>query len=797
MFKNFIVVGWRNIRNNLFYSALNSAGLSVGLAFALLIGVYAWKETRVNKELSNYKNQYIIQSKWTEADMGLELTTSGPLAKALKEQYPSLIKNYYRWDGITSNVSKGDKVFREGLQVGDSTLLHMYGFQLLHGNASSALTQPYSVVIREDKARKYFGRTDVVGETLTIQSFSGTRHDFIITGVMQYPEENSVTNVNAENDNAFFIPVSSMEFFGRNLDAWNNIYIAAYVELQKGVDPETLVQPMESLLKKNAPSQVSAHMHPYLVPLENYYLQKDKGLVKKMLFTVSAIAFFILVMAIVNFVNVSIAKSSGRLREIGVRKVMGGKRKQLILQFLTESTLLVLMATILALGIYEVARPYVSDILGKKIESLSAFTGSFIFIPLAVVFLVGTSAGFYPALVLSAQKTVDSLKGKLKSTDKILLRKFLVGFQFFIASLVLIGAFVITKQVRLFFTKDLGFDKSFVVSAQVPRDWSDAGVQRMQTIRNEFERLPQVSAVSLSYQVPNGWENGTMPVYKEGADSTDALNAELLMCDEKYTGTFKIPVVAGHYFSSVKDTNTIVLNELAVQSFGWKDADDAIGKRVYIPGNFPMNVIGVVKNFHSGSMKDKMQPAVIIHVGLFTTYRFLSFKLHPGNISDAIAALQKKWNSLLPGSAFEYNFIDEGLERIYHTEIQLKKAAQLATILALLIAVLGIIGLLSISIHKRAKEIGIRKVLGASSGTISYLFLKDFLPVILLGSLISVPIAWYVMRGWLNDYAYRIALTSQPFLVSIFAFGILSSILIVIQTSRKAMENPVKHMRAE
>ncbi|HEX2607001.1 MAG TPA: ABC transporter permease, partial [Flavisolibacter sp.] len=768
MLKNYIKVAWRSISRNWFHSSLNLFGLSIGLAFTLLISAYAWKETRVNKELRNHSNQYIIQSKWTDPTMGMELTTVGPMAKNLREQYPTLVKNYYRWDGVTSNVSKGDKVFREGLQIGDSTLLNMFGFRLLDGDPRTALNEPFSLVIREDRALKYFGKKEVVGETLTIQSFSGSRHDFRITGVMATPEENSVTFLNRENDNAFFIPESSIDYFGRTLDNWQNAYIVNYVELQPGVKPVALLKPMQDLLNKNAPEPIAANMHPNLAPLNQYYLAKDNGLVRKMLFTVSIIALFILLMAVINFVNVSISKSATRIREIGVRKVMGGQRKQLLFQFLLESVVLVGLATILALGFYVVARPFLSDILGKSITPLGQLP--LWFFPALLIFglLIGLAAGLYPALVLSGMKAVDSIKGKFKSIkDNSVLRKTLVGFQFFTAAVVLTGALIVTKQVALFFSRDLGYDKEYVLAAQVPRDWTSKGVQHMQAIRNEFATLPQVAQVSLSWQIPNGWENGNQTVYKEGQDSAHARMIENMVADENYAGAYKIPIIAGRFFEQTSDTSNTIINEKAVAALGWKQASDAIGQRVYLPGNFPLTVIGVVKDFQGGSMKNQIQPALFTHVALSNTYRYLSFKLKPGNIGTSIEAIQKKWSALLPGSAFEYSFIDDALKRLYQNEIQLKKAAGLATVLALIIVFLGVIGLLSISIQKRTKEIGIRKVLGAGLPQLSYLFLKEFVPVLLVGGLVAIPVAWYLMSNWLNDYAYRIPLTLQPFLLSL------------------------------
>ena len=309
MFKNYFKIAWRNIIKSRFYSFVNIIGLATGITFTLLISAYVWSELQVNTHLKNADRQYILQSKWKDPNQGLELTTMGPLAKALRQQYPDLVANYYRWDGVTSNVSKGDKSFREGLQICDSTMLTMYGFTLLHGDPKTAFDGPFSLVITSERAKKYFGRTNVIGETLTIESFSGSKHDFMITGVLKNPLKNSVTYLNDDNNNQFYISENNISYFGRNMD-WPNQYIVGYVELQKGVKPSDLTKPIQYLMKQNAPPQIVAAMTPFLVPLKDYYLKANNGLIEKMLYALSAIAIFILVMAVINFINMSVSRSA-------------------------------------------------------------------------------------------------------------------------------------------------------------------------------------------------------------------------------------------------------------------------------------------------------------------------------------------------------------------------------------------------------------------------------------------------------------------------------------------------------
>jgi putative ABC transport system permease protein len=802
MIRNYFRLAWRNILKRGFYSFLNITGLVCGLCFTFLIGAYVWNEINVNRQLKNANNQYILSSKWNTKDFGLDLTTTGPLAKQLKEQFPSLVKNYYRWDGITSVVSVGDKHFREGLQVGDSSFLEMYGLKTLHGDVNTALNDPFTVVISKQIAIKYFGKTDVVGQLLNIQSFGAPENPFKVTAVLAPYSENSVMHINTANDNQIFLPVSAVQYFNRtSLDDWNNIYVPSYIELAGGATAKDLEKPISDLLKLNSPDWMKGKLEVVPVPLTQYYLNKDKGFVKRMLYTLSAVALFILLMAIVNFINIIISSSSSRIREIGVRKALGGRKQQIILQFLAESVILAGIATLIALACYPLLTPVFSAMLGKQLPRLSDFPFYYALVPLLLILLVGGLAGFYPALILSRSQTVDSLKGKLKTIkENVWLRKSLVGLQFGISALVIIAAVIVSQQVTYFFTHDLGYDKEYVVSAQVPRNWTPEGVKKMITIRNEFEQLPQVNKASVSWDIPDGMTGGNILLYNPGQDSTTALSATNLITDENYLATYKIALKAGTFFTQPDETNHqgIILNEKAIKSLGWHTPSEAIGQSIRVVGLPNTSTIeGVVANFNIGSMQREIPPMIFLHPSQSNSYRYLSFKINPGQISTAVAAIEKKWSMLLPGTSFEYKFMDDTLKNLYQSELRLKKAAYVATILSVVIVLLGILGLISLSIRKRTKEIGIRKVLGASISGIILLFLKEFLWVILVAGLVACPIAWFIMSGWLNDYSYRININATPFLFAVAGLAFLTSCLISLQIMKEGLANPVKSLRVE
>jgi ABC-type antimicrobial peptide transport system permease subunit len=377
----------------------------------------------------------------------------------------------------------------------------------------------------------------------------------------------------------------------------------------------------------------------------------------------------------------------------------------------------------------------------------------------------------------------------------------LVAFQFGTATIAFTGAIIISQQIGLFFSKDLGYNKDYVISAQVPRNWTTAGVSRMETIRRQFASMPQVSSITLSYEVPDGNNSGYFAMYKEGSDSTTAIVSQLLTTDEYYASTYGIPMAAGIFYSqpgAFTDSAKLVINETLATSLGWKSMQDAIGKQVrFQKTGSAFTIAGVTKDFHFGSMQKAIQPVVFLHVGVLNAFRFFSFKIKPDNMGNTIAGLQKKWSALMPGTPFEYKFMDETLRKMYKSEIQLKQASYTATILALIIVLLGVMGMVSLSVQKRTKEIGIRKVLGSSVSGIITLFMKEFLWVIFIAGLIACPVAWFILHGWLNDYAYRITLTARPFVISIAGLVLITALLIVVQTIKTGTDNPVKSLRTE
>ncbi|GAA4461729.1 ABC transporter permease [Nibrella saemangeumensis] len=802
MIQNYLKIAWRNLLRRKFYSLLNILGLAVGLTFTLLIGSYSWGEFQVNRSLRNASRQCLVQSQWKADNRSMNITTLAPIGPALKEKYPSLVANVYRFHGVSATLSRGSNHFRESIQIGDSTLLTMFGFDLLHGNPRTALTGPNAIVITAAKALKLFGTDDVLNQTLTVETPQSGNQTFLVTGVLKPLPPNSVSQLLPE-DNEVFMGTGALPYFGGDLRSWQNPYIVTYVELQPGVRPQQLEQPLAYLIATNAPAEIRQNLTAYVTPLTDYYLQSNNGLVRKMLVTLTAVGLFVLLMAVINFVNIAMGSSASRLREIGVRKVLGGLRRQLISQFLTEALVLTTLAAVLSVGLYVLFRPVFQDVVGKSIMSLINLPWRYGWLLLLGILVIGGLAGGYPALHLSAYPSVDSLKGKARSVKEgVYFRRLLVTVQFTMAVFVFVGALVVSRQITYFFDTDLGFEKEAVLTvSSLPRNWSVAGVARMEAARDQFARLPGISSASLSFEIPNGNVGNNGNLYPAGRDSTQAVPVSMMATDEYFAQTYQIALQGGRYFHYGQggyDSTSIVLNEAAARALGYQTPEAAVGQQIRLKGvSQPFQVRGVVSDFLFGTMHNAVRPLAIFHVQNRPIYRFFSFKLAPGNTRQTIAGIERKWRELFPEAPFDYAFMDQTLQKLYQTELQLEKAAYTATGLALLIVVLGVIGLVSLSVARRIKEIGIRKVLGASVPGILLLFLKEYAWVMLIANAVAWPLAYWVLTGWLSDYAYHTPINGLPFVQVALLLACLTSIVVSLQVLKAALMNPVKSLQVE
>lgn len=800
MLQNYITIAWRNLLRRKVYASLNIVGLAVGLTFFGLIGSYVWGEYQVNQALRHADRQCLIQSRWKQENMGMPITSLAPIGPALRATYPQLVANYYRFHGVSATLSKGANHFRESMQIGDSTLLTMYGFKLLQGNPRTALAAPNAIVLTAAKAQKLFGRTDVLNQLVTIETPQGGKQELLVTGVLDELPPNSVSNLLTEANEVFLSP-GSLASFGADLTVWANPYIVNYVELQPGVTPQELAKPLAQLIATNAPAELAQNLTAYVTPLTDYYLQSNNGLVHKLIVTLALVALFILLMAIVNFVNLATGSSAVRLREIGVRKALGGLRQQLTAQFLTEAIVLTGLAAVVAVGLYVALRPVFDQVVGKPLPALSALPWRYGWLLPGLVLLVGALAGSYPALYLSGYSSVDSLKGKSRS-ESILFRRGLVTLQFAIAVFVFVGAVVVSRQVSFFFNTDLGFRKEAVLTvSSLPRNWSPEGVTRMEAARDRFARLPGIQSASLSYEIPNGNVGNSANLFPEGRDSTQAVTVKLMTTDEQYAQTYQIALKGGRYFQQGQagaDSTSVVLNEATIKALGYPDNESALGQIVRFQGDPRRYTIrGIVQNFHVGTLHEAIDPLAIVHLQSRPLYRFFSFRLASGNPRPIIDRMEQTWREQFPDAPFDYAFMDQTLAKLYKTELQMEKAAYVATALALLIVLLGVAGLVSLSVARRTKEVGIRKVLGASVPGIVVLFLNEYVWMLVLANLLAWPVAYWAVSGWLADYAYHTPIGWQPFVGVALLLAFITAVLIGLQVVKTALVNPIKSLRAE
>ena len=797
MLKNYLVIAVRHLQRHKLFSAINILCLAIGITFSMLIGVYVINQKAVNTYLKNADRQYYIKSNWKVENMGLPLTTTAPLAKTLKEKFPTLVANYYRFNPVTNVVSAADRHFKENIAICDTSLVSMYGFRLLYGDPRRAFRNNNSAVITEKMAMKLFGTANAIDKTITVTNTTSGKQDFFVTAVLKTMPFNTVNNSIDPDGYSVFVPFEGNRYFqgGNGEDQWNNIYMPGLIELKPGVSPGAALHAAEQTLALNLPDNLKGLLQPDLVPLTEYYLKNNNGAVQKMILVLSLIAAFILLMAIINFININIGTSSYRIKEIGLRKVFGGARKQLIFQHLTESLVITFFAAALSVFFYEMIRPVFDQVLNTKLDRFRDFGLDKIVPLVSLVILIGFISGIYPAFILSSANLITTVKGKIAApAGGLFLRKGLLVVQFSIAIFIFIGTLNVSKQVSYFFKKDLGYDREqLLVVTAFPKQWDSVGVQKMLAIKNGLKQLAVVKNASLSFEVPDRTPPNTIDLFP--AASAKPLVIPLISADEEYVATFGLQKKEGDFFTNYNRpavTGEIVLNETAASQLGV-----VIGSKVRTNGDFSFTVSGIVKDFNYSSFQQAIGPLAFAHINSIPQYRYLTIKLKTDDISTAVSQVKEKWGALSPSSPFEYTFMDQRFQSLYNSEVQLKKATNVATILNFLIVLMGIFGVVAFTLARRNKEIAIRKVLGAEAGNIILLFIRDYAWLILIANLIAWPLAYIVTNNWLQNYNYRIGQSIYSYVtVSLLVF-VLAFLLISAQCLKTAVANPVKNLRTE
>ena len=804
MIRNYLTIALRHLTRHKLFSVINIICLAIGISFSLLIGIYVLKEKSVDRNLRNLDDQYIIKSDWKVKDKGMDITTVGPLAKTMKEEYPNLVTNYYRYNPVGTVLSAGDKHFSVNIAIGDTTLVSMYGFPVLYGNPQNAFLNNQSAVITESMAIKLFGRMNVLNEAIYMQTaYNGEKQQYQISAVLKDIPPNSVTGL-IGIDYEVFVPTIGNHFYNDKdpSEGWTSVYEVGMLELKPGISANDMEKPFKATLKKYAPADIYENLKVELAAVKDYYLQNNHGAHAKMIMALSLIAIFILIMAIFNFVNISIGTSSYRLKEIGLRKVFGSGRRQLIAQYFTESIILVLVAGGIGVGLYQGLIPLFNQVLNTSLVSILKFNLSQWLLLTMLVLGIGFLAGIYPALVLSRSNIVLSIKGKLERAELgINLRKVLLVIQFSLAILVFICAMNISRQVNYFFHKDLGYSREQVMIINAyPKQWDSVGVARMKSIKEQLLTLPMVRNASICFEIPERKPPASLDMKAEGVKSAETIDIPATYADEDYASTFGLSMLEGHFFRPGHEgfvSNEVVLNESAVRALGL-ETKHAVGRKIIIPSSKTEYTIrGVIKNYHYASLQEGIGPMAIIQMQEILAYRYMTLKLNPGNYGQIVAEIGKKWQKMAPEAPFDWFFMDDRFNKLYRSELQLQKATEIGTIQNLVIVFLGIFGLVAFTLARRSREMAVRKVLGATIRDIIWLFIRDYAGLIAIANLIAWPLAWVISNRWLENYVYRINQNMTTYLLVGSVVLFLSFLLIVIQCFKNAAASPVYSLRSE
>jgi len=768
-------------------------GLSVGMTACFLIFLYVRFELSYDSFHSKADRIYrvVADIKTPRSD----INASGPswaVPPNAKDEFPE-IESFVRVTDDKVLVRKDDiKIQEENTLWADSSFFHVFDFKLLKGNPHTALKDQFSVVFSETAAKKYFGKKDPMGQTLLL---TGDAFPAKVTGIMKDIPENSQIKA----DMLLSMTTITQKFAPRIDSQWGNYGASAYFLLRKGANPKSLTSKFPAFLeRRNGTEMKKSQMYPtlFLEPLRDVYLRSTRDGNKTgnitNVYIFSIVAIFILLIACINFINLTTARSSERAKEVGIRKVVGAAKKQLVKQFIGESIILCLISFSITIFLSWLLLPLFNHLAGKTISQSIFDNLQYLGILLSASIGIGLIAGLYPALILSSFKPIVVLKGKFSSgTRGILLRKALVVSQFTISIALIIATIIVYNQMSYMRNQDLGFKKDQVV---VMDTYGDAAKD---ALRQALTTIPTVKAVSTSSSVPGSGNPGAYSEIENNKGDLQVANLDLYFVDFDYINLFKIKMVAGRAFSKEFGTDTtqaMLLNEAAVKMFGYSSPQQAIGKRFKQWGR-EGRIIGVMKDFHFHSLQQPIKPlSMRIEPGGTS---LVSVNVSAANLPATMSAIETKWKTLIPNRPFSYFFLDEFFDKQYRGEERFGKLFLNFSILAIFISCLGLLGLASYSTIQRTKEIGVRKVLGASVSNIVNLLSKDFLTLVVISSLIAFPISWFAMHKWLQDFAYRTSMSWWVFLLAAILATLIALLTISFQAIRAAISNPVKSLRTE
>lgn len=795
MLKNYFKITLRNLSRSKVFSFINISGLSVGLACCMLIFLYAADEVSFDRFHQRKAEIYRVVAKsvnpeGVENKMSVTGMVPGP---AFKRNLPE-INEYMRLVEDFQTVRKGSEVFQQQCLFVDSNFFSVFSFPLLQGNPKTALNDPYSIVLTDETAKKYFGTTDVVGRTLDLKTDT-TFTSFTVTGITKKAPQNSSIKY------GMLMPMS-FKRLGFDDREWLNFYLNTFVTLSPNANVKTVEAKMAQVFQREASEQLRDAAEKYglkdkfsfsLQPFMDIHLSQDykseNGLTdgSKPLYSyiLSGIAFFIFLIACINFINLTIARSLKRSREIGIRKVMGSLRSQLIVQFLGESYVLSFIAFVLAIALVNLLLPFFNTVANKTLSFSYLLDAKLIIGFIGLFLLTGFLAGFYPAIVLSRFRPVDSLYGKQRLGGKNILAKGLVVLQFSLATFLIIATVVIYSQFQYLVNFDLGYnDKNVAVlnTGGFSRD-------KLDMIKSELLKNPAVTMVSA--------DNGGRWQTHAHINGASDVEFDMKIIDENYFSLLQIPMVTGRSFSKAYPSDTaqsVVVNEAFVKKAGWKEA---LGQTVdFFYNNRKFTVIGVVKDHHFAALNEKVNAEIFLAHPQYQL-RDLFVKIKPEKTAEALSFLQRTFKNLFPFQPYEYKFKDEANEKQYESEAKWKQIITFGAVLTIFISCIGLFGLSMLAAEKRTKEIGIRKVLGASVAVITRTLSLSFLKLVLLSAVIAVPAAVWLSQKWLENYPYRVAIGWWMFALAAAVILFVALATISYHSVRAAMANPVKNLRTE
>ncbi len=803
MIQNYFKIGIRSLTKQKFYSLINITGLSVGVACCILIMMFVGHELSYDRY--HDKVDRIYQLGFAGKFQGNEFagaTVGAPTGNIITTNYPE-VETFVRFKQ-SGNImmKKGDKSFREEkVLFADAPLFDVFSFDLIKGNPKTALAKPNTLVIDQSTARKYFGEEDPIGQSIIIDNEA----DYIVTGVMK-----DIPSRSHFRCNVFLAMVSRNE---GNSNEWLKINFHTYLLLAEGANPQDLEVKFSQIVETYIGPELHQIMNVsiqefnrqgnwigfLLEPLTDIYLYSSLdgqlGVVGdiRYIYIFSAIALFILLIACINFMNLATACSASRSKEVGVRKILGSNRRQLITQFLAESILISIIAFVVALGLVIIALPVFNIISGK---SLSIPLGSLYFLPVLGVssILIGFLAGSYPAFYLSAFNATKVLKApNLKGAKGSWLRSGLVIFQFTVSIILVVCTLVIYHQLNFIQQKKLGFTKEQVLLID---DMWLLGDQK-QSMNDEVEKLPGVLNTTISQYLP-------VPSFRKGyvfhpqgkATSDNSFQIQNWKVDHSFISTMDMEIVKGRDFSVdfPSDFSSIILNERAVHDFGW---DDPIGKKISRGSDeepITYTIIGVVKDFNFQSLRENIGP---LSFRLGDSPGFLAIRFQTKNVKELISKVETIWKNISNGQPFNYSFMDDKFNATYQTDKRVGNIVMIFAALAILVACLGLFALVTFTTEQRAREIGIRKVLGASVSSIVILLTKEFGKLIVISIVLAGPIAWYFMNGWLREFASRINLNIWVFFLVGGMVSIIAWLTISYQSIKASLANPIDSIKDE